>query len=209
MNYHPSTLLDNGVKSLFLQGSRSEQNLVQDLINEQLKIFGVEVTYIPRKMVRKQTILEEVQSSKFDDNFLLEAYLNNFDGYGGAGDIMTKFGVSVRDEVSLTISKERFEDFISPFLEDENDLEVELASRPREGDLIYFPLGQRLFEVKFVEHENPFYQLGKITFMKFNVNSLNMRMRLLILLLMKLIRELKIWATLSSCSCSLPEQMHL
>ena len=145
----------------FLQGSRSEQNLVQDLINEQLKIFGVEVTYIPRKMVRKQTILEEVQSSKFDDNFLLEAYLNNFDGYGGAGDIMTKFGVSVRDEVSLTISKERFEDFISPFLEDENDLEVELASRPREGDLVYFPLGQRLFEVKFVEHENPFYQLGK------------------------------------------------
>lgn len=145
----------------FLQGSRSEQNLIQDLINEQLKIYGVEITYIPRKMVRRQTILEEIQSSKFDDNFLLEAYLNNFDGYSGAGDIMTKFGVSVRDEVSLTISKERFEDFISPFLEDEDDLEIELASRPREGDLVYFPLGQRLFEVKFVEHENPFYQLGK------------------------------------------------
>ena len=145
----------------FLQGSRSEQNLVQDLINEQLKIYGVEVTYIPRKMVRKQTILEEVQSSKFDDNFLIEAYLNNYDGYGGAGDIMTKFGVSLRDEVSLTISKERFEDFISPFLEPEDDYETDPANRPREGDLVYFPLGQRLFEVKFVEHENPFYQLGK------------------------------------------------
>ena len=145
----------------FLQGSRSEQNLIQDLINEQLKIYGVEVTYIPRKYVRRQTILEEVQSSKFDDNFLLEAYLNNYDGYSGAGDIMTKFGVSIRDEVSLVISKERFEDFITPFLEDENDNEIEVATRPREGDLVYFPLGQRLFEVKFVEHENPFYQLGK------------------------------------------------
>ena len=145
----------------FLQGSSSEQRLVQELINEQLKIYGVEVTYIPRKFVRKQTIIEEIQSSTFDDNFLLEAYINNFDGYGGAGDIMTKFGVSIRDELSLTISKERFEDFIAVFLDDMDDDEIEVSTRPREGDLIYFPLGQRIFEVKFVEHENPFYQLGK------------------------------------------------
>jgi len=145
----------------FLQGSFGEQRLVQELINEQLKIYGVEVTYIPRKFVRKQTILEEIQSSQFDDNFLLEAYINNYDGYSGAGDIMTKFGVSLRDELSLTISKERFEDFIAVFLEDMDDDEIEVATRPREGDLIYFPLGQRIFEVKFVEHENPFYQLGK------------------------------------------------
>jgi len=145
----------------FLQGSSSEQRLVQELINEQLKIYGVEVTYIPRKFVRKQTIIEEIQSSTFDDNFLLEAYINNFDGYSGAGDIMTKFGVSIRDELSLTISKERFEDFISVFLEDMDDEEITVSSRPREGDLIYFPLGQRIFEVKFVEHEQPFYQLGK------------------------------------------------
>ena len=143
----------------FLQGSQSEQRLVQDLINEQLKIYGVEVTYIPRKFVRKQTIIKEVQSSAFDDNFLLEAYLNTYEGYSGQGDIMTKFGVSLRDEVTLTISKERFEDFISPFLEADED--YELASRPREGDVIFFPLGSRLFEVKFVEHEEPFYQLGK------------------------------------------------
>ena len=143
----------------FLQGSQSEQRLVQDLINEQLKIYGVEVTYIPRKFVRKQTIIKEVQSSAFDDNFLLEAYLNTYEGYSGQGDIMTKFGVSLRDEVTLTISKERFEDFISPFLEADDD--YELASRPREGDVIFFPLGSRLFEVKFVEHEEPFYQLGK------------------------------------------------
>jgi len=145
----------------FLQGSYGEQRLVQELINEQLKIYGVEVTYIPRKFVRKQTVIEEIQSSTFDDNFLLEAYINNFDGYGGAGDIMTKFGVSIRDELSLTISKERFEDFIAPFLDAMDDNEIEVATRPREGDLIYFPLGQRIFEVKFVEHEQPFYQLGK------------------------------------------------
>lgn len=145
----------------FLQGSSGEQNLVQELINEQLKIYGIEVTYIPRKFVRKQTILEEVQSSKFDDNFLLEAYINNYEGYSGAGDIMTKFGVSVRDEISLVISRERFEDFIAPFLEEEDDNLIEIFDRPREGDLIYFPLGKRLFEVKFVEHEKPFYQLGK------------------------------------------------
>ena len=143
----------------FLQGSQSEQRLVQDLINEQLQIYGVEVTYIPRKFVRKQTIIKEVQSSAFDDNFLLEAYVNTYEGYGGQGDIMTKFGVSLRDELTLTISRERFEDFISPFLESDED--YELASRPREGDIIFFPLGARLFEVKFVEHEEPFYQLGK------------------------------------------------
>ena len=145
----------------FLQGSYGEQNLIQELINEQLKIYGVEVLYIPRKFVRTQTIIEEVQSSKFDDNFAIEAYINNYDGYSGAGDIMTKFGVSVRDELSLVISRERFEDFISPFLEVEDDNEITVWERPREGDLIYFPLGKRLFEVKFVEHEKPFYQLGK------------------------------------------------
>ena len=145
----------------FLQGSPNEQRLVQELINEQLRIYGVEVIYIPRKFVRKETIIKEVTSSKFDDNFAIEAYVNNYDGYTGQGDILTKFGMNLKDEVSLIISRERFEDFISPFL-DENDPEIEVASRPREGDLIYFPLGQRIFEVKFVEHENPFYQLGKL-----------------------------------------------
>ena len=145
----------------FLQGSPSEQRLVQDLINEQLTIYGVEVTYIPRKFVRKQTIIEEIQSSAFDDNFLIEAYVNTYEGHTGAGDILTKFGMSLRDELTITISKERFEDFIASFLAALPESEVELSTRPREGDLVYFPLGQRLFEVKFVEHEQPFYQLGK------------------------------------------------
>ena len=142
----------------FLQGSRGEQRLVQNLINEHLKIYGVEVTFIPRKFVNQSTIIEEVTTSKFDDNFLIEAYVDNYDGYAGAGDVLTKFGMSLRDEVTLTISKERFEEFISPFMDADDD--IELSSRPREGDLVFFPLGQRLFEIKFVEHEEPFYQLG-------------------------------------------------
>ena len=81
----------------FLQGSSSEQRLTQDLINEHLKIYGVEVTYIPRKYVNTKSIIEEVQSSKFDDNFAIEAYVNNYDGYGGAGDVLTKFGMSLKD----------------------------------------------------------------------------------------------------------------
>jgi hypothetical protein len=145
----------------FLQGSANEQRLIQELINEQLKIYGVEITYIPRKFVRKETIIREVTSSKFDDNFALEAYVQNYEGYSGAGDILTKFGMNLKDELTLIISKERFEDFISPFLEAMNDDEIVLSSRPREGDIVYFPLGRRLFEIKFVEHEQPFYQLGK------------------------------------------------
>ena len=145
----------------FLQGSQSEQRLVQDLVNEQLRIYGVEVKYLPRRIIKKDNIFTEVQSSRFGDNFSIEAYVNTFDGYGGAGDIMTKFGMSLKDELIVTISKERFEDFISPFLVDLPAGEVEVTSRPNEGDLIFFPLGGRLFEIKFVEHEKPFYQLGK------------------------------------------------
>jgi hypothetical protein len=145
----------------FLQGSDSEQNLIQQLINEQLKIFGVEVSYLPQKFIKKETILREVSASKFDDNFSIEAYVSNFDGYTGSGDILSKFGMNLKDELTLIISKERFEDFIAPFLMDMDPDEIIISTRPREGDLIYFPLGRRLFEIKFVEHEQPFYQLGK------------------------------------------------
>jgi hypothetical protein len=145
----------------FLQGSPGEQRLVQELINEQLKIYGVEVLYIPRKFVRQETIIREVTSSRFDDNFAIEAYVSNYDGYTGSGDILTKFGMSLKDELTIIISRERFEDFIAPFLDSMPNDEIIISTRPREGDIIYFPLGKRLFEVKFVEHEQPFYQLGK------------------------------------------------
>ena len=154
----------------FLQGSSNEQFLVQDLINEQLRIYGVEVYYLPRKIFKTDNILREIQSSKFDDLFLIEAYINNYDGYAPDSDIMTKFGLRLKNEISLTISRERYEEFIAPFLEGissgvregkitEYDF-TDLVTRPREGDLIYFPLGERLFEIKRVESEKPFYQLG-------------------------------------------------
>ena len=117
----------------FQQGSQGEQRLVQDLINEHLRIYGIEVTYIPRKFVNKGTIFQEIQTSKFDDNFQIEAYINTWDGYSGAGDVLTKFGMSLRDELQLVISRERFEDFISPFLSQEDVDEVgEAVMRPRE-----------------------------------------------------------------------------
>jgi hypothetical protein len=111
----------------FLQGSQSEQRLIQELINEQLTIYGIEVIYLPRRIVNKDQILNEVESSKFSDNFAIEAYVNTYDGYTGAGDILTKFGMSLKDELIVTISKERFEDFISSFLESLPDSEVEVS----------------------------------------------------------------------------------
>ena len=143
----------------FLQGSKGEQGLVQDLINEQLRMYGIECHYIPRKLVTSSTIMKEVTESRFDQAFPLETYLMNTDGYAGQGDILTKFGVRVTDEATFVISKERFEEAVAPFLE--QDDEYTLSNRPKEGDLIFFPLGKRMFEIKFVEHERPFYQLQK------------------------------------------------
>jgi len=144
----------------FLQGSKGEQGLVQDLINEQLRMYGVECHYIPRKLVTSKTVIQEVIQSEFEQAFPLEAYMENIDGYAGQGDILTKFGIRSVDEINFIISKERFEESVAPFLKENTD-EYRL-SRPKEGDLIFFPLGNRLFEIKFVEHEKPFYQLNKL-----------------------------------------------
>jgi len=144
----------------FLQGSKGEQGLVQDLVNEQLRMYGIECHYIPRKLMTSRTIMKEVTESRFDQAFPLEAYLMNIDGYAGSGDVLTKFGIRVTDEATFVISKERFEEAVAPFLEQQED-DYELSNRPKEGDLIFFPLGKRMFEIKFVEHERPFYQLQK------------------------------------------------
>lgn len=144
----------------FLQGSSSEQRLVQDLINEQLKMYGQDVVYMPRQLINEKTIIKEVLVSKFDDSFRIEAYISNFGGFGGQGDILTKFGLKTTDELTLIISKERYEDFISPFLMDDSDIKVK--TRPQEGDLIYLPLDNGLFEVKYVEGKVPFYQLNNL-----------------------------------------------
>jgi len=144
----------------FLQGSQGEQGLVQDLVNEQLRMYGLECHYIPRKLMTSSTIMREVTESRFEQAFPLEAYLMNVDGYAGQGDILSKFGVRVTTEATFVISRERFEESVSPFLEQQED-DYEVVNRPREGDLIFSPLGKKLFEIKFVEHEKPLYQLRK------------------------------------------------
>ena len=143
----------------FQQGSTSEQNLVQSPINEQLQIYGVEVHYLPRKYATSNTIIKEVIESKFDDAYPIEAYVESFDGYGENPTLLSKFGIQATNELTLTISRERFETYISPLIEDKSN--IRLSTRPKEGDLVYFPLGDRLFEIKYVEHEQPFYQLRK------------------------------------------------
>jgi len=143
----------------FLQGAPSEQNLIQDLINEQLRMYGVEVHYMPRKFITEKTVIREVIESEFDEAHPIEAYVENFEGYGDQTTILSKFGIQSTQEITLTISKERFENYISPLLAGKDNIKI--SNRPKEGDLIYFPLGDRLFEIKFVEHEKPFYQLQK------------------------------------------------
>ena len=143
----------------FLQGSKTEQSLIQDLINEQLRMYGVEIYYIPRKYITKKSVIKEVVQSKFDQSLPIEAYVNTYDGYEGQGTILSKFGIQPLTDLTVTISRERFENYITPLIKDRPH--IELSTRPKEGDLIWFPLGDRLFEIKFVEHEQPFYQLQK------------------------------------------------
>ena len=144
----------------FLQGSSNEQRLVQDLINEQLKIYGQDIVYLPRNIINKNTIMKEVTASVFDDAYRMEAYLLNYEGFEGNGDILSKFGVQTTDQVTFVVSKERYEDFISPFMA--ADSQIELATRPEEGDLIYLPLDNTMFEIKYVEGKKPFYQLNNL-----------------------------------------------
>jgi hypothetical protein len=143
----------------FLHGSSGEQNLVQDLVNEHLKMFGVEIYYIPRVYVNEKTIMEEVSRSEFTAAVPLEAYIDTYDGFSGAGTLLSKFGVQEIDDLTLVISKERYESVVESQIATIN--KTKLTNRPKEGDLIYFPLGDRLFEIKYVEHEKPFWQLQK------------------------------------------------
>tara|TARA_B100001059_G_scaffold148433_1_gene148293 strand:- start:611 stop:1999 length:1389 start_codon:yes stop_codon:yes gene_type:complete len=143
----------------FIQGTSGEQNLVQDLINEQLRMYGVEVYYLPRSYLTTNTVIEEVIQSSFEDAYPIEAYVQNYEGYDDNSTLLSKFGIQSTQEMTFIISKERFETYITPLTEGKANLK--LTSRPKEGDIIYMPLGDRMFEIKFVEHEKPFYQLQK------------------------------------------------
>ena len=144
----------------FTQGTTGEQNLVQDLINEQLRMYGVDIFYLPRKYLTENTVIREVVQSKFDTALPLEAYVDNYDEYSGAGNILSKFGVQSQDEVRLIISRDRFENYITPLIEDQSN--VKLSTRPKGGDLIWFPLDDRIYEIKDVEYAKPYYQLQNL-----------------------------------------------
>ena len=130
-----------------------EQNIIEDLSIEIIKTMGRDMIYIPREQYDKNIMFGEAQY-KFNKSFPLEMYIASVSGFEGEGDIISKFGLEVRDKVVLIISKKRFNKEIVE--------KYEGITRPREGDLIYFPLSKGLFEINFVEHENPFYQLGKL-----------------------------------------------
>jgi len=151
----------------FLHGSPSEQRLVQDLVNEHLTLFGQDILYLPRKIVNENTVIREITASKFDDSFRLEAYLVNTDGFGTPSDVLTKFGVQEQDEVTLVVSKERYDDFISPFIKLFPEGERKNANTPNEGDLIYLPLDNAIFEIKYIERKVPFYQVNDLFMYEF------------------------------------------
>ena len=119
----------------------------------------MDVLYCPREIMQKDGVFNEEVIGEFNDAYLIEAYMENFDGFQGGGDLLTKFGVAQTDEITMVISQQRFSDLISQFLLLDKDYQA--PERPQEGDLIYLPLTSNYFEIKFVEHEEPFYQLGK------------------------------------------------
>ena len=131
-----------------------DANVVEDLTIETIKAMGHDFVYIPRTLVDVDDLFGEDLISKFDDGYELEMYIQNVDGFEGEGDILTKFGLEIRDRMTLVVSKRRFEKTVATY--------ESKIKRPREGDLIYFPFSKTLFEINFVEHENPFYQLGKL-----------------------------------------------
>tara|TARA_Y100001936_G_scaffold244493_1_gene284959 strand:+ start:487 stop:1254 length:768 start_codon:yes stop_codon:yes gene_type:complete len=139
----------------FDTGTTSEQRLYEDLIIEQLKIYGQDVFYLPRKIVNKDNIFGEDPASQFDDSYIIEMYVDNTDGYMGEQEIIKKFGLELRDDIVFTLSKLRWETLVK----NNSDL---TAERPQEGDLVFFPTTNAFFEIQFVEHEQPFYQQSNL-----------------------------------------------
>lgn len=142
----------------FSQGTTAEKRLYEDLIIESLKIYGHDCYYIPRKIVNTNAIFSEDALSQFGDSYMIEAYVENIDGYAGDGDLLSKFGVEVRDQMNLIVSGRRWDDLVGRF----DTTGGTSSSRPKEGDLIYFPMVNGLFEISFVEDESPFYQLQNL-----------------------------------------------
>jgi hypothetical protein len=147
----------------FSHGTRNEQYLVEDLIIESLRIYGNEIMYIPRKLVSKDDILGEDRLSEFKAAFPIEMYFENVDNFAGQGAFIQKFGLMMEQSATLVVARRRWDQLVGRFGI------TTIPTRPCEGDLIYFPLSKGLFEIKFVTHQDPFYQLGKLYVYKLQV----------------------------------------
>lgn len=144
----------------FSAGARSEQNLYEDLIIESIKIYGQDLYYLPRDLVNVDDVFREDPVSKFNSNYLLEMYVDNADGFDGEGDLFTKFGVEIRDQVTFTVAKRRWQQTVMRY-----DNEIQ-GIRPLEGDLVFTPFSKKIFQIMHVEHEQPFYQLNNLPVFK-------------------------------------------
>lgn len=140
----------------YYQGYSGEQNLYQDLADEQIKLFGTDIYYLPRTILKDNT-LDDIIYSKYEDQFQIEMLLQNVEGFGDTSEFISKFGLRISDEVKFRVSSRRWDQASAGY-----DLTAD--GRPNEGDLLYFPLTKDLYEIKFVEREAPFYQFGKIQF---------------------------------------------
>lgn len=147
----------------FSQGTHNEQYLIEDIIIESLKIYGQDLFYIPRSLVSKDNVLGEDRLSQFKTAFPIEMYFENVDSFDGQGAFIQKFGLMMEQSATLVVARRRWDQLIGRY-----DV-TELPNRPCEGDLIYFPLTKGLFEIKFVQHQDPFYQLGKLYVYKLQV----------------------------------------
>lgn len=147
----------------FSHGTKNEQYLLEDLIVESLSIYGSDFYYIPRTLVGKDEILGEDRLSKFKTAFPVEMYFENVDSFEGQGAFIQKFGLMLEQSATLTVARRRWEQLVGRFGQ------TIIPTRPCEGDLLYFPLTNALFEIKFVQHQDPFYQLGKLYVYKLQV----------------------------------------
>lgn len=147
----------------FTQGTNTEQDLIEDIIIESLKIYGQDLFYIPRTYVNKDDIFGEDRLSTFDHAYPIEMYFDNVTGFAGQGAIIQKFGLMMEQSATLTVARKRWSELIG------STGNTILPNRPAEGDLLYFPLTKGLFEIKFVKHQEPFYQLGKLYTYKLDV----------------------------------------
>jgi hypothetical protein len=139
----------------FSQKNRSEQGLYEDLIIESIKMYGQDVYYLPREIVESEDIFLDTIQSQFSDAYKVEVYIENAEGFEGEGDLFTKFGIELRDQATFVVSRRRWTQLIGDRL-------ASNQFRPREGDVIYLPLSESLFQVMKVETETPFYQLSQL-----------------------------------------------